>query len=301
MEEMHISCDTPFSSPRAQSGGSQPLPGAAAPLAKHRPRAGGAGDQAQQWDRQHRGATEPGKGVPELGAGGTGIPGRGAEHPDGRLLPPAPTASYLQPNFRQSGWPQAVPSRAAAPSPLAAPLRPPPAGSPVPPPRGSGRGPRPQPEGSGGARGARPARGGGGCRRSSTAARGERAVHSSARRRGVPGAAGNHCWGGERREQQAGLGDPKGIGGEAGGMGMGQAGALQSVLGGSLGRMKHRSPRSRLWLPRSKRPLRVFSFLRGFCCWRAEGPHPGRRDGGERSRWSGTDPVAKAGQSFPGL
>ncbi|OPJ87424.1 hypothetical protein AV530_000905 [Patagioenas fasciata monilis] len=57
---MHISCDAPFSSPRAQSGGSQPLPGAAAPLAKRRPRAGGAEDRAQQWDRQHRGATEPG-------------------------------------------------------------------------------------------------------------------------------------------------------------------------------------------------------------------------------------------------
>lgn len=74
--------------------------------------------------------------------------------------------------------------------------------------------------------------GGGGCRRSSTAARGERAVHSSARRRGVPGAAGNHCWGGGREgNRKRGWGILKGLGERQEAWGWGRLGLCKAFLG----------------------------------------------------------------------
>lgn len=76
-EEMQGSRGSPFSPRRARSGCSQPLPGAAAPLARRRPRTRGRGlpPRRRGAGTGTGGGTEPGKGVPEPGEGSTGTPG----------------------------------------------------------------------------------------------------------------------------------------------------------------------------------------------------------------------------------
>lgn len=98
---MQISCDSPFSSPGHGGGAPSPFPGAAAPLARRRPRTPAGLPLGWGGPGQDSGVTEPGKGVPDLGeGGGTGMPGMGGESRASRLgrgggggglLPPAPT------------------------------------------------------------------------------------------------------------------------------------------------------------------------------------------------------------------
>lgn len=159
---MQISCDSPFSSPGHGGGAPSPFPGAAAPLARRRPRTPAGLPLGWGGPGQDSGVTEPGKGVPDLGeGGGTGMPGMGGESRASRLGRGGGVGGGfflrhrrfpdIQPNFWQSGWPRIVASTPPSPSPSPHHRE-----NPLPPPSrgggggGNGRRPRPPPEGSGG-------------------------------------------------------------------------------------------------------------------------------------------------------
>lgn len=157
---MQISCDSPFSSPGHGGGAPSPFPGAAAPLARRRPRTPAGLPLGWGGPGQDSGVTEPGKGVPDLGeGGGTGMPGMGGESRASRLgrwgggggasssgTDGSPTSS---PTFGRVGGPGLWhPPPHPHPHPLTTGRTPsllPPGGW-----GGNGRRPRPPPEGSGG-------------------------------------------------------------------------------------------------------------------------------------------------------